>query len=903
MQATGSRVTIHREDYQAPAFYITQVKLEVDLDVEVTTITSTLSIHLNNNASSHVEQNNKASATSTPLTLHGEDITLLELSIDGTITNDFDVDASTLTLHHVPPRCELKIVTQCHPATNSSLMGLYVSRGNFFTQCEAEGFRKLTYFLDRPDVMARYHVTLRADKKQFPVLLANGNLIDSGDLPKGRHYACWEDPFPKPSYLFALVAGKLVHIEEAIQTASGKHRLLQVWVEPQDLNKARHALDSLIAAIRWDEERFGLELDLERFMIVAVSDFNMGAMENKGLNIFNTQYVLAEPNSATDNDYAGIESVVAHEYFHNWTGNRVTCRDWFQLSLKEGLTVFRDQEFSADRMGSAAGRAVKRIEDVRLLRQAQFAEDASPMAHPVRPESYQEINNFYTLTVYEKGAEVVRMLQTLLGQEGFRRGMDLYFQRHDGQAVTCDDFLAAMADANHADLKQFSLWYSQAGTPRVQAQGRWDQQTQTYILDFKQSCPATPNQPNKQPFHIPIAFSLLDHQGHMMPLTLQMTSAPQVASTEILLNLKEYEQRFMFSNISSLPVPSLLRNFSAPIILEYDYSEAELLHLLQYETDPFNCWEASQRLASRRILQIAQAVQKNLPLELDDAFISALSHSLNQSTLDPAFRELLLTLPSETYLAQQMSPIDPQALHQAREFTQLTLANALKEEWAGAYRSYQTPGAYTPDATSMGKRALKNKALIMLTLTEAQHWQNVALEQFQQANNMTDRFAALTALVYGCAPQAQQALAHFYQRYENDALAIDKWFRLQATCPRHAANRPAIEVVRELMQHPAFTLNNPNRVRSVIHSFCTSNLANFHSVDGTGYAFWAEQVIALDAINPQVAARLARAVERWRAFASPWKESMQAALQQVLAHDAQLSNDSREIIHKALDGS
>lgn len=887
MRFANSVTTTYRCNYQAPDFDISQSILDIDLNYQRTTVTNTLTIH---------QRREKA-----PLILQGKDLKLIRLAIDGKEVPQFTVDEESLTLSVVPENFELTIVTECQPDQNTSLMGLYVSQGNFFTQCEAEGFRKITYFLDRPDIMARYTVTLRADKKTCPVLLSNGNLIASGILDNDRHYATWQDPFPKPSYLFALVAGNLACIEETIQTISGQTKLLQVWVEPHNLDKTRYAMNSLIAAIHWDEQRFGLELDLERFMIVAVNDFNMGAMENKGLNIFNAQYVLADAEHATDTDYANIESVVGHEYFHNWTGNRVTCRDWFQLSLKEGLTVFRDQEFSADMMGSESGRAVKRIEDVSALRQTQFSEDAGPMAHPVRPDSYQQIDNFYTATVYEKGAEVIRMYQTILGASGFRRGLDLYFQRHDGQAVTCDDFLAAMADANQTDLTQFSLWYSQAGTPQVNATGHWDAATQTYQLQLRQTCPATPGQTHKQSFYIPIKTALFDAHGQALPLRLRSADQKQ-ADTECVLILSAAEQSFTFENIQAAPIPSLLRNFSAPIVLNYPYTDEELLHLLRHDNDPFNRWEAAQRLALTRILSLAKQLQEqsynNAQLQLDNPFISALADVLQDDSLAPAFRTQVATLPSEIYLAQHLSPIDPQAIHDAREFVRTTLAQTLEKVWHHLYHHHQTPGAYSPDAASTGKRALKNLALTMLAETRLPQWYELADKQFKQANNMTDRLAAFNALINTQAPQAASALAEFYERYQHHALAINKWFRLQAMRKPQTADESMVKIVESLMAHPAFTLHNPNRVRSVIHSFCIANMAGFHRTDGTGYQFWKENVIALDPINPQIAATLARALDRWQAFAQPWRNMMLDTLRQVA--DLPLSKNTREVIDKAL---
>jgi len=673
--------------------------------------------------------------------------------------------------------------------------------------------------------------------------------------------------------------------------------LLQVWVEEGNLDKTQHAMDSLKNSIRWDEERFGLELDLDRFMIVAVSDFNMGAMENKGLNIFNTKFVLANPRIATDTDYAGIESVVGHEYFHNWTGNRVTCRDWFQLSLKEGLTVFRDQEFSADLIGTDSGRAVKRIEDVRVLRQAQFPEDAGPMAHPVRPDSYVEINNFYTVTIYEKGAEVVRMYQTLLGRDGFRKGMDLYFERHDGQAVECDDFRSAMADANGRDLKQFELWYSQAGTPRVKVETEYDADAQTYAVTLTQSCPPTPGQPQKQPFHIPVAVGLLDARGNDIPLRLE-GEQQDAAPTTMVLELTETTQTFRFKQVAEPPVPSVLRGFSAPVVLEIDYTDDELAFLMAIDSDAFNRWEAGQRLALRRMLSLTEAVQKNQALSdaeleksnLNDAFRA----TLNDNALDPAFRELALTLPSETVVAEQMEVIDPHAIHAVRRFLRRSLASDLRVDWMVAYQDNRTPGTYSADPVSAGKRGLKNLALSYIVDNDDAEAHHLAQTQYDNANNMTDRIAALTALANSSAPGRADALTSFYEEFEQEALVIDKWFSLQAM-----SRTTDVAAVRALMKHPAFTLKNPNRARSLIFSFCNGNPSQFHAVDGSGYEFWADQVIALNAINPQVAARLARSLDRWRKYAPALQEKMHAALKRV-AGTKDLSKDVLEVITKSL---
>ncbi|RZT42735.1 aminopeptidase N [Cupriavidus agavae] len=895
MLRTDTPVTVYRKDYTPPAFAIDHVELVLDLDPQRTIVTSTLTLR-------------RTATTDVPLVLAGEALELVGIRLDGQPFTAFSLDDDTLTLSGLPEQGTLEITAACNPAANTTLSGLYVSNGNFFTQCEAEGFRRITYFLDRPDVMATYRVTLRADRAACPVLLSNGNLLGERDLPDGRHEAVWEDPFRKPSYLFALVAGKLERIEKTIRSASGQDKLLQVWVEPQDLDKTRHAMDSLVHSIRWDEQRFGLELDLDRFMIVAVSDFNMGAMENKGLNIFNTKYVLANAETATDVDFANIESVVAHEYFHNWTGNRVTCRDWFQLSLKEGLTVFRDQEFSADMMGSESGRAVKRIEDVRVLRQVQFPEDAGPMAHPVRPDSFEEINNFYTVTVYEKGAEVVRMYQTLLGRDGFRRGMDLYFQRHDGQAVTCDDFRAAMADANGRNLDQFGLWYSQAGTPVVTATTQWDAQAGALTLTLAQRCPKVgietrAGSPDKQPFHIPFAIGLLDAHGNDLPLQLDGEAA--AGATTRVLDFTQAEQTFRFVGLPAgdrAPLPSLLRNFSAPVIVDHEYSDADLTFLLAHDSDAFNRWEAGQRLATRALLQLVQDVQANRELTLDPALVSAFRTVLTDGSLNPAFREQALMLPAEAYLAERMGVADPAAIHRARLFMREGLARALKAEWLAAYGANATPGDYSADADSMAKRALRNLALGYLADTGDADMQALADEHYRDSTNMTDRFAALSALVNSFAPGREHALADYYERFETDALVIDKWFSLQGMqrgeVGPHAGKR-TIDTVRALMEHPAFNLRNPNRARSLIFSFCSGNPAQFHAQDGSGYQFWADQVLALDAINPQVAARLARVMDRWQKYEIPLRDRMRAALERVAAAST-LSRDVREIVGKAL---
>ena len=869
MARTENSITFLRSEYKAPAFNIQTVDLDIALNPSKTMVVNRMMIQ---RAAGQLGQS---------LVLHGEEQELISVRVNGEIVRGYELTPHSLTIHNLPDQFELSITSANIPEKNTSLMGLYVSNGNFFTQCEAEGFRKITYFLDRPDVMATYQVTLRAIKKDFPVLLSNGNLIKEEELPNGWHSAVWQDPFPKPSYLFALVAGKLQSIERTIKSQSGKDKLLQVWVEAKDLDKTEHAMDSLIASIKWDEQRFGLELDLDRFMIVAVGDFNMGAMENKGLNIFNTKFVLANPETASDVDYSNIESVVAHEYFHNWTGNRVTCRDWFQLSLKEGLTVFRDQEFSADQMGSASGKAVKRIEDVRLLRQVQFPEDAGPMAHPIRPDSYQEINNFYTVTVYEKGAEIIRMQQTLLGREGFRKGMDLYFKRHDGQAVTCDDFVSAMSDANQKDLTEFKRWYSQAGTPRVKVEENFA--GNTYQVKLTQSCPATPGQDTKEPFHIPLLYKILGTES---------SSDSSKASNEQLFELTQTSQTITVEGLKQKPTLSINRNFSAPIVLDFEQSESDLLTLLRQDDDAFNRWEAAQKLFMRSILNGAT---------LTSDLLNTLKEILLDGQLDPAFKDLIFTLPAESYLYEQVKVIDPQAIHQSRRKLRHQLAHHLQEAWLWAYEHHQTPGKFNPDAMSAGKRSLKNLALHMLSESGHAGAGDFALKQYENANNMTERYGALAVMVNFASAHAAKCLQHFHQTFQSDALVIDKWFALQATRQSDLSNpRSVLKDVLALRQHPDFSLKNPNRARSLIHAFCMNNPGAFHQPEAASYEFWAKHVIELNQINPQVAARLARGLDRWKQFAPNYQVHMKSALELIAKQD-NLSSDVAEVIEKALN--
>ncbi len=885
----GTAMLIRREEYTAPAFWIKTVDLTFDLEPGKTLVINKMTLERN------------PGMPGAPLRLDGEDLNLTRVLVDGESVS-FRVDNQQLVLDNLPDQpFTLEIRNTCAPDKNTHLSGLYTSGGGFFTQCEAQGFRRITYFLDRPDVMATYKVTLKADKTKFPVLLSNGNLVEEGTLDGGRHFAVWHDPHPKPCYLFALVAADLVSREQRIRTREGKDHLLQIFVRAGDLDKTEHAMNSLIASIIWDEARFGLSLDLERFMIVAVSDFNMGAMENKGLNIFNTKFVLANPATATDVDFGNVESVVAHEYFHNWTGNRVTCRDWFQLSLKEGLTVFRDQQFSQDMAGSRSARAVKRIEDVRGLRQMQFPEDAGPMAHPVRPDSYLAIDNFYTATVYEKGAEVVRMMQTLVGEDGFAKGMQLYFFRHDGHAVTCDDFAQAIADANPnsqlADkLPQFKRWYSQAGTPHVQARGQYDAENRVYTLTLSQHCGPTLGQPVKEPFVIPVAMGLVAHDGRNLNLHLEGEAMPIGHNTVLVLS--EPVQTFTFVHVPADPVPSLLRGFSAPVVLEAELGDDALFTLLAHDLDPFNRWEAAQKLALRRMLA---AVQGNGHVEVDARFIDAFRAILRHPELDAAFKELVLTLPSEAYVAEQLVVVDPQRIHEVREGLKLQLAHALHEDWAWAYEHHQDTGGYSPDPVSAGRRALTNLALSMLVLHDTVRgnpiWTGKAFQRFKDAANMTDRLGALAALVHAHSDLAQAALDRFHALFKDEALVIDKWFALQASASEK--NGQVFARCKALLQHPDFTLRTPNRARSLLMALCQMNPAAFHRTDAAGYVFWADRVIEIDSINPQLAARLARSLDHWRRLAEPYRSAAREAIARVAAK-TELSDDVREIVTRAL---
>ena len=891
----GSAPLIHRSDYAAPAYWIRSVELSFDLDPGKTMVISKM----------QVERNTEVAAQ--PLRLHGEDLNLSRVLANGASVS-FRHEPGVLvidSLQDLPAGpFTLEIRNTCAPEKNTQLSGLYTSGGGFFTQCEAEGFRRITYFPDRPDVMAVYTVTLRAAKAAYPVLLSNGNLMAHGELDGGRHFATWHDPFPKPSYLFALVAADLVAREQHIRTRAGKDHLLQVYVRRGDLDKTGHAMASLIAAIVWDEARFNLPLDLERFMIVAVEDYNSGAMENKGLNLFNTRYVLASPATATDENYTDIESVVGHEYCHNWTGNRITCRDWFQLSLKEGLTVFRDQEFSMDMAGTKSARAVKRISDVRHLREIQFPEDAGPMAHPVRPDSYVEINNFYTPTVYEKGAEVVRMMHTLVGRAGFAKGMALYFERFDGQAVTCDDFAQAIADANPQSelahrLTQFKRWYSQAGTPVLTARGRYDAPSRTYTLGIEQAR-ARAGHGEWQPCVVPLAIGLVGRDGRALPLHLEdeAACAPGAGATDRVLVLSEARSFFTFVNVDVEPVASLLRGFSAPVTLVDGLTDADLLVLLRHDPDAFNRWEAAQRLA---LVRLIAAVRSDTPLALDAPFTEAMRGVLRHPTLDAAFKDLVLTLPTEGNLAEHLAPVDPPRIHAARHATQVQLASALRADWEWAFEAHQVPGVYAPDAFSAGRRALANRALSMLCLDAVARgdgvWPERAHQRFNDATHMTDRLGALAALVDSHSVHAEPALQAFYAMFRNEPLVIDTWFAVQAGAPEHRGR--VFARFQQLLAHPDFSIRNPNRARSLISTLCARNPAAFHRTDAAGYVFWADHVIELDAINPQLAARFARMLDRWSQLAEPYRGAARAAIARVAARP-DLSVNVREIVSSAL---
>lgn len=875
----GTPKTIRLRDYKAPDFIVETVELLFDLKEEGTRVTSTLSLRRNPKGDQEA-----------PLHLDGEHLTLVSLKLGGAPLSpeDYVLTDESLQLQDLPNRpFQIEIVTEINPKANTALEGLYVSGGMFCTQCEAQGFRKITYFPDRPDVMAIYTTTLIADKHSYPVLLSNGNIDARGDLLDGRHFARWVDPFPKPSYLFALVAGQLACLEDRYITGSGRNVTLQVFAEPQDIDKCGHALESLKNAMRWDEERFGREYDLDLYMIVAVSHFNMGAMENKGLNIFNTKYVLASPETATDSDYEHIEGVIGHEYFHNWTGNRITCRDWFQLSLKEGLTVFRDQEFSSDRHS----RPVKRIDEVNMLRNRQFVEDAGPLSHPVRPDSYIEINNFYTLTVYEKGAEVVRMLETLFGRDGFRKGTDLYFDRHDGQAVTCDDFIQCMEDANSVDLLQFKLWYSQAGTPEVIIEEEYDLASNTLTLSVRQSSAPSPGQPEKLPQVIPLAVGLLGPDGVDLCPRLEGETTAQALPTRVL-TVKNQQEKFRFVDVPKGSILSALRGFSAPVRLKQNRTPEELAFLLSHDSDAFNQWDAGQLLATQAIQRSYAGEDVSGLLEL---MVSAYGAISDRGTSDLSYLSLLLALPDFDYVASFIKAVDPIRLQKAREGVKKTIAASLADVWTSLYARHHEPSSREFDAAAIGRRRLKNLCLDYLSTLETPESQALCLAQFDRSPTMTDRIAALSAIVNSDHPQKAETLSRFYQTWKDEDLVVCKWFTLQATCRKPGG----LEAVKALMQHPAFDIRTPNHVRSLIGAFTQSNPANFHTEEGDGYRFLADQVIALNGINPQIASRMLTALTAWRRFDASRQMLMQGALERV-AHTPDLSSDVYEVASKAL---
>ncbi len=872
-------------EYRPPDWLVDTVDLDVRLDPTRTRIICRLALRPNPAGRPHA-----------PLILDGDELTLERLTLDGAALDAgaYDVTPSRLTLHAPPPRpLTLEVETVIDPSANTKLMGLYRSSGTYCTQCEAEGFRRITYFPDRPDVLAVYTTRIEAEVEDAPVLLGNGNPVEAGPVPgTSRHYAVWHDPWPKPCYLFALVGGRLDRVTEPFVTASGRTVELGIYVEPGKADRTAYAMDSLKRSMRWDEEAFGCEYDLDVFNIVAVADFNMGAMENKGLNVFNDKYVLASSETATDADYANIEAIIAHEYFHNWTGNRITCRDWFQLCLKEGLTVFRDQEFSSDQRS----RAVKRIADVRLLKSHQFPEDGGPLAHPVRPDTYREINNFYTATVYEKGAEVVRMLKTLLGADGFRAGMDLYFERHDGDAATVEDFLACFADATGADLRQFALWYAQAGTPEVSVETHWDDERGIFELDVAQTVPATPGQPVKQPMVIPLAVGLVGPDGADIDAMPQDGSAGPAAPG--VLVLREKARRFAYHGLPARPVASVNRGFSAPVRLSTSLSADELMFLARHDSDPFNRFDAAQTLALGHLVAATRAVRDGEAASEPGTLIEAARSVLADPSLDPAFMAQALSVPSESDISREIGrDVDPDAVHAARRGLRRALGTALAPVLIATYERLAIPGPYAPDAASAGRRALKNTCLDLLA--EAQAGDGIARTEalYRAADNMTDRFFALSILAHAAPNEREPALADFYERYRGDPLIIDKWLALQA----QIAEAETLERVRNLTTHPAFSMGNPNRVRALIGSFATANLTQMHRPDGAGHAFVADAVLTLDRRNPQLAARILAAFKSWRSLEPTRRASAEAALNRIAEQEG-LSPDVSDIVTRSLGG-
>lgn len=874
--------TTFLKDYHRPDYLVETVNLQFDLQESKTLV----------KAATVLRSNHDRTRENPPLLLYGKHLKLVSLLMNGMKlkADRYTLTDETLVIRDVPEHIILEIETEIDPAGNTELSGLYFASGMFCTQCEAEGFRKITYYPDRPDVLARFFTTIVADKRKFPVLLSNGNLIGKGDLPDNRHFAKWHDPFPKPAYLFALVGGDLSRIEDTFTTMSGRNVDLHIYVQHHNRTKCGHAMESLKQAMKWDEEVYGREYDLDLFMIVATDDFNMGAMENKGLNIFNSKYVLADPATATDGDYQGIMGVVAHEYFHNWSGDRVTCRDWFQLSLKEGFTVFRDQQFMEDL--TSAG--VRRIGDANLLRAHQFREDSGPLAHPVRPDSYVEINNFYTMTVYNKGAELIRMMRTLLGPQAYRKGTDLYFSRHDGQAVTTDDFVKALQDASGCDLTQFKLWYTQAGTPEITVARQYDPTSRTYRLTLKQACPATPGQPEKKPFHIPVAAGLLGKDGRELKLQTDAKTCTCGGGETLVLELRKAEETFTFSDVPEEPVPSVLRGFSAPVKVKLDLTDEERLFLMAHDSDPFNRWDAGQQLSVQLILGLVKDHQEKKELVLDNLFVDAFRQTLATPLEDKAFQAFALTLPSESYLADFLPVIDPGALYEARRFVQQTLAAVLKEEFLRVYNANDERGLYKTDQASMGKRSLRNTCLGYLTELEDDDVRQLCLRHYRTATNMTDAIAALVDLASSEWPEREEAIADFHEQWKNDVLVMDKWLAIQAT-----SRLPhTLERVKSLMAHPVFNIRNPNKVRALIGAFA-SNSVRFHDPSGAGYAFVADQVLVLDPLNPQIASRLVSAFTMWKRYEEKRKALMKKQLERIAA-TAKLSKDVYEVVSKSL---
>ncbi|MDE1483692.1 aminopeptidase N [Xenorhabdus bovienii] len=870
---TQQRLVKHRLDYQTPDYTITDIDLDFDLHADKTTVTA-------------ISQVKRLNHNTTPLILDGENLTLKSIYIDDKAWEHYHEQDGKLSIEQLPAQFTLTIVNEIYPSANTALEGLYISGDALCTQCEAEGFRNITYYLDRPDVLARFTTRIAADTSKYPYLLSNGNRIEQGELSDGRHWVKWQDPFPKPAYLFALVAGDFDVLRDTFVTRSGREVALELFVDHGNLDRTDWAMTSLKNSMKWDETRFGLEYDLDIFMIVAVDFFNMGAMENKGLNVFNSKYVLAKTETATDKDYLGIEAVIGHEYFHNWTGNRITCRDWFQLSLKEGLTVFRDQEFSSD-LGS---RSFNRINNVRVMRAAQFAEDASPMAHPIRPDQVMEMNNFYTLTVYEKGSEVIRMIHTLLGEEQFQAGMQLYVHRHDGSAATCDDFVQAMEDASNVDLTLFRRWYSQSGTPILAVRDEYDAEKQQYTLHVSQMTPPTSDQKEKQPLHIPLDIELYDEHGSVIPLRRDGQPIHHV------LNIINAEQTFVFDDVPSLPVPSLLREFSAPVKLDYPYSDTQLAFLMKHARNEFSRWDAAQSLLANYVKLNVARYQQSQPLELPIHVIDAFRAVLLNQDIDPALAAQILTLPSENEMAELFTVIDPKAIHDVLHAITRGLANEMADEFTAVYHSIHT-GAYRVDHQDIAKRALRNTCLYYLAfIDDKEQVDELVAAQYYQADNMTDTVAALSAAMSAELPCSYQLMDEFEQRWHQDGLVMDKWFALQATNPAF----DALDKVRSLMNNRSFSLSNPNRVYSLLRTFFANNLVAFHAEDGRGYQFLQEVLTELNSRNPQVASRLIEPLIRWKRYDEARQSLMRATLEQLKVLE-NLSGDLFEKITKALE--